>query len=70
VVLGPEVDEGKAARSLDRLHKIGEEDLGGGIEPVEVLEHREHRLPRALGMGESLHQSEQPALARLGVHPL
>ena len=46
----------------------GEEGLGGRVKPVQVLEHENARLPRALGVGQALHQPQQLALARLRVH--
>ena len=47
----------------------GEEGLGGRVKPVQVLEHENARLPRALGVGQALHQPQQLALARVRVHP-
>ena len=68
VVFRPEIEDGQAPRPLDRLDVIGEEQLARRVEPVEVLEHGHARLVSALRVAEALHQTQEPPLARLGVH--
>jgi hypothetical protein len=70
VVLGSEIQNGEPSRSLDRLDVVREEHLSRRIDPVQVLDHGDARLPCALRVGEPLHQREQSSLARLRVHPL
>ena len=68
-VLGPEVQDGEAARPLHRLHAIAEEGLARRVKPVQILDEHDDGLARALGVGQALHQPQQLALARLRVHP-
>ncbi len=68
LVLGAEVADREAARPLGGLDVIGEEDLGGGVEPVKVLEHRDAGLARAPCTDQALGHVEQPALVGLGIH--
>ena len=50
-VLGTEVHDEEARRLRDRVHPLGEEGLARRVEPVQVLDQREHALgadPRVL----------------------
>ena len=67
LVLGPVVDEQEGPGRGKALDEAVEQGLRLGIDPVQVLEDHEHRLPLALPEQEVLDRVERalPALGRI-----
>ena len=67
LVLGPVVDQQEKPGRGQTLHQAVEQGLRLGIDPVQVLEDHEHRLPLALPEQEVLDRVERalPALGRI-----
>ena len=68
VVLGTEVQEEQRPRPGRRLDRHLDERLAGGIEPVEVLDQPNGRLPAAPRLHDALDDGEEQALPGLGLH--
>ena len=66
-VLGAEVDDHQARGPLDRVDMHGEELLGRGVDPVEVLIEADAGVTRDLSADQPLHHSEQLSPAGIGI---
>ena len=55
LVLGPVVDEEQEPRRRQAFDEAVQQRLGLGVDPVEVLEHEQHRLHLALAHDDALH---------------
>jgi hypothetical protein len=67
VVLGPEVQQQQVSTSALRFDHVLEELAARGVEPVEIIDHRHHRLRLGDALDHLVHHGEQLTLPRLGV---
>ena len=71
LVFGPVAHQDERAGEREAVHQAVEERLALRIEPVQVLEDRDHRLHLALAQDQALHRVEHPltALRQVGSLP-
>jgi hypothetical protein len=67
-ILGAIVHHHQNPRGADRIGQQVEERLGFGIDPVQVLEHRDERLIEALAQQQPLDRIERAAAPDVGIH--
>src|SRR5207245_2953375 len=65
LVLGAEGDEQEAPGSDERVHPALQKDLAAAVDPVEILDQDDDRLPAALH--QASHDADQLALPEFGV---
>src|SRR5262245_45818611 len=69
LILGPVVDEQQQTCRWQTFHKVVEQRLGLGIDPVEILEQDQERLYLALAQEQSLDAIERPLASLRRVEP-
>src|SRR5262249_52217987 len=68
VVLGAEGDQKKRACAGHGVDQRLHERRAAAVDPVEILEQQQLRLPAAARLGSPLHEREEPSLPCLWIH--